>query len=93
MKRNYQSGAQKRQAKRRKIAEVARNSQQLSWWLTRPETSKTDEQDINIRETESIVQLVDVNSFNNSTNEENCDTTKDRSDAGKNDDFPTIIVN
>ena len=29
MKRNYQSGAQKRQLKRRKIAEAARNSQRL----------------------------------------------------------------
>ena len=39
MKRNYQSGAQKRQAKRRKIAEAARNSQRLSLWLTKPEAS------------------------------------------------------
>ena len=31
--------------------------------------------------------------FSNSTNEKNCDTTKDRSDASKNDDFSTIIVN
>ena len=93
MKRNYQSGAQKRQAKRRKIVEAARNSQRLSSWLTRPETFKADEQDVSIRETESTLQLVDVNSFNNSTNEENSDTTKDRSDASKNDDFPTIIVN
>ena len=93
MKISYQSGAQKRQAKRRKIAEAARNSQRLSSWLTRPETSKADEQDVSIRETESTPQLVDVNSFNNSTNEENSDTTKDRSDASKNDDFPTIIVN
>ena len=53
MKRNYQSGAQERQAKRRKIAEAARNSQRLSSWLTRPETSKADEQDVSIRETES----------------------------------------
>ena len=35
MKRNYQSGAQKKQAKRRKIAEAARNFQQLRSWLTR----------------------------------------------------------
>ena len=76
MKRNYQSEAQKRQAKRRKIAEAARNSQQLSSWLTRPETSKADEQDVSIRETESIPQLVNVNSFNNSTNKQNFDTTK-----------------
>ena len=75
MKRNYQSGAKKKQAKRRKIAEAARNSQRLSLWLTRPETFKADEQDVNIHETE------------------NFDTTKDRSDAIKNDDFPTIIVN
>ena len=68
MKRNYQSGAQKKQAKRRKIAEAARNSQRLSSWLTRPETFKADEQDVSIRETESTPQLVDVNSFNNSTN-------------------------
>ena len=74
MKRNYQSGAQKRQAKRRKIAEAATNSQQLSSWLTRPKTSKADEQDVSIRDTESSLQLVDVNSFNNSTNEENFDT-------------------
>ena len=53
MKRNYQSGAQKRQAKRRKIAEAARNSQQLSSWRTRPETFKADEQDVSIRETEN----------------------------------------
>ena len=65
MKINYQSGAQKRQAKRRKIAEAARNSQRLSSWLTRPETSKADEQNVSIRETESTPQLVDVNSFNN----------------------------
>ena len=93
MKRNYQSGAQKRQAKRRKIVEAATNFQRLSAWLTRPETSKADEQDVSIRGTESTPQLVDDNSFNNSTNEENSDTTKDRSDARKNDNFPTIIVN
>ena len=75
MKRNYQSKAQKREAKRKKVAEAARNFQLLNLWLTRPETSKADEQDISIRETE------------------NCDTTKNRSDASKNDDFPTIIVN
>ena len=62
-------------------------------WITPPETSKADEQDVNIRETESTPQLVDVNNFNNSTNEVNSDTTKDRLDASKNDDFPTIIVN
>ena len=77
MKRNYQSGAQKRQAKTRKIAEATTNSQRLSSWLTRPKTSKADEQDVNICETKSTPQLVDVNSFNNSTNEENSDTTKD----------------
>ena len=93
MKRNYQSKAKKRRAKRKKIAEAARNSQRLSSWLTRPETSKADEQDISIRETESTPHLVDVNSFNNSTKEENSDTTKDRLDASKNDDFPIIIVN
>ena len=93
MKKNYQSGAQKRQAKRRKIVVAARNSQRLSSWLTRPETFKVDEQDVNIHETESTPQLVNVNSFNNSTNEENSDTIKNRSDASKNDDFPTIIVN
>ena len=91
MKRNYESGAQKRQTKRRKIVNAAGNSQSLSLWLTRPETSKADEQDVS--ETESTNQLVEVNSFNNSTNEETSDTTKDRSDASKNDDFPTIIVN
>ena len=53
MKRNYQNGAQKRQAKRKKIAKAVRHSQRLSSWLTRPETSKADEQDISIRETES----------------------------------------
>ena len=93
MKRNYQSGAQKRQAKSRKIAEASKNSQQLSSWLTRPETFEAVEQDVSIRDTKSTPQLVDVNSFNNSTNEENSDTTKDRSDASKNDNFPTIIVN
>ena len=66
MKRNYQSGAQKRQAKRRKTVEAARNSQRLNSWLTRPETSKADDQDVKIRETESTPRLVDVNSFNNS---------------------------
>ena len=55
--------------------EAARNSQRLSSWPTRPETSKADEQDVSIRKTE------------------NSDATKDRSDASKNDDFPTIIVN
>ena len=54
MKRNYQSEVQKRQAKRRKTAEAARNPQRLNSWLTRPETSKADEQDVSIRETESI---------------------------------------
>ena len=93
MKRNCQSGAKKRQVKRRKIAEAARNSQRLSPWLTRPETSKSDEQYVSNRETKSTPELVDVNSFNNSTNEENSNTTKDRSDASKNDNFPTIIVN
>ena len=84
MKRSYESGAQKRQTKR-KIAEAARNTHQLSSWLTQPEASKADEQDVSIRETESTLQRVDVNSFNNSTNEENSDTctTKDRSDASK----------
>ena len=57
MKKNYQSGAQKRQAKRRKVAEAFRNSQRLSSWLTRPETCKADEQDVSIRETESTPQL------------------------------------
>ena len=93
MKRNYLSGAKKRQAKRKKIAEAARNFQRLNSWLTRPETSKADEQDVSIRETESTPQLVDVTIFNNSTNRENFNTTKDRSDASKNDDFPIIIVN
>ena len=93
MKRNYQTGAQKRQAKRRKIAEAARNSQQLNSWLSRPETSKADKQDFSIRDTESTPQCVNVNSFNNTTNEENFDTTKDRLEASKNDDFPAIIVN
>ena len=93
MKRNYQSGAQKRQAKRRKITEAARNTQRLSLCLTRPETFKADKQDVTIHKTESTRQLVDVNSFNNSTNKENSYTTKDKSDASKNDDFLTIIVN
>ena len=70
----YQSGAQKRQAKRRKIADATRNSHRLSSWLTRPETSKADEQDVSIRKTE------------------NSDTTKDRSDASKNDNFLNIII-
>ena len=89
MKRNYQSGGQKSQAKRRKIAEAARNSQRLSSWLTRPETSKADEQDVIIPETESTPQFVDVGIRET----ENSDTKKNRSDASKNDDFPTIIVN
>ena len=74
MKRNYQSRPQKRQAKRRKIAEVARNSQRLSSWLTRPETYKAEEQNVSIRETESTLQLVNVYRFNKSTNKENSDT-------------------
>ena len=93
MKINYQSEPQKRQAIRRKIAEAARNCQRLSSWLTRPEATKADEQDVSIRETESTPQLVDFNSFNNSTNEENSNATKDRSDASNNIEFSTIIVN
>ena len=89
MKRNYQSRAQKRQAKRRKIAEAVRNSQRLSSWLTRPEIFKADEQDVSIRETESTLQLVDVSVCET----ENFNATKDRSDASKNNNFPTIIVN
>ena len=89
MKRNYQSGAQKKQAKRIKIAEAARNSQRLSSWLTPSETSKADEQDVKFRETESSSQLVDVSIRET----ENSDATKDRSDPRKNDDFPTIIIN
>ena len=54
MKRNYQSGAQKRQTKRTKIAEAAINSQRLSSWLTRPQTSKSEKQDVGIRETENF---------------------------------------
>ena len=88
MKRNYQSGAQKGQAKRRKKAETARNSQRLSSWLTRSQTSKADEQGVSICETESTPQLVDVSIRETETS----DTTKDRSDASKNDDFPNIIV-
>ena len=61
MKRNYQSGAQKRQVKRRKIAEAARNSQRLNSWPTRPQKIKVDDQDVSIRETESTPQLVDHN--------------------------------
>ena len=57
MKKNYQRGAQKRQAKRRKIAETARNSQQPSSWLTQPETSKADKQDVSIRESEIPILL------------------------------------
>ena len=58
MKRNDQSGAQKRQAKRRKIVEAAKSSQRLSSRLTRPETFKADEQDVSIPETESIPNLL-----------------------------------
>ena len=75
MKRNYQSEAQKKQAKRRKIVEASRNYPRLNSWLTRPETFNADEQDVSIRETK------------------NSDANEDRSDASKNDDFPTIIVN
>ena len=60
--------------------------------ITRSEIFKADEQDVSICETESTPLLVDVNSFNSSTNEKNSDTAKDRSDSSKNDDFPTIIV-
>ena len=93
MKRNYQSGALKRKANGREIAEAARNSQRLSSWLTPPETSKANKQEVRIRETKSISQVVDVNSFNNNTNKKNFDIAKDRSNASKNDNFPTIIVN
>ena len=89
MKRYYQSGAEKRHAKRRKIAEAARNSQRLSLWLTRSETSKGDEQDVGIRETEITPQLIDVNICET----ENFDSTEDRSDASKNDNFSTVIAN
>ena len=89
MKIYYQRGAQKRQANGRKIAEAARDSQRLSSWLTRPETSKADEQDVSIGETESTPQLVDVSICDT----ENPDTTKDKSDASKINDFSTIIVN
>ena len=75
MKKNYQSKAYKRQGKRRKIAETARNSQRMSSWLTRPETLKADDEDVSIRETK------------------NSDTSKDISDASKNDYFLNIIVN
>ena len=88
MKKNYQSEAQKRQAKRRKIAEAVRNSQRLSSWPTRPKTFKADEQDVGIRETESTPQLVDVSIRAT----ENFNNTKDKSDASKNDNFPTIFV-
>ena len=60
MKRNYHSGAQKRQAKRRKIAKAARKSQRLSSWLTRRETSKADQQNVSIRETGFTPKLIDV---------------------------------
>ena len=40
MKRTYQSGAQKRPPGGRKIAEAARNSQRVSSWLIRLETSE-----------------------------------------------------
>ena len=53
MNRNYQSVAQKRQAKRRKIAETVRNSQRLSSWLTRPKTFKAHEQDVSICNTKN----------------------------------------
>ena len=89
MKRNYQSGAQKRLAKRRKIVEATRNSQRLSLWLTRPETSKADEQDVCIRKAESTFQFIDVSIRET----ENSDTTKHRSDSSKNDVFPTIVLN
>ena len=52
-------------------------------WLTLPETSKADEQDVSIRETEATPQLVEVSICET----ENSDTTKDRSDASKNDDI------
>ena len=54
MKRNYQTGAQERQAER-KIAETARNSQRLISSLNGPETSKVNELDVSIRETESTI--------------------------------------
>ena len=87
MKRNYQSGAQKRQAKRIKIAEAARNSQRLSSGLNQPETSKADEQDVSSCETESTPELVDVSILGT----ENSDTIKDKSNASKNDDFPPLL--
>ena len=51
-----------------------------------------DTQDVSVRETESIQPLLDVNSFNNNTSEENSDTNvNDRSDASTNDKFFAII--
>ena len=47
------------------------------------------EQDVSIRETEFTPELVDVSIRET----ENFDTTTDRSDASKNGDFPTIVVN
>ena len=87
MKRNYESGAQKREAKRRKIAETARNSQRLSSWLTRPEKSEADEQDVGIRETASTPQFVDV-SIRETDNLLKIDQMR-----AKMTTFPTIIVN
>ena len=88
MKRNYQSGAQKRQVWRRKIAEAARNSRRLSSWLTRPETSKADGQDVSILfETEFTPQLVDVSIRET----ENSDTTKDDQMQTKMTTFPPLL--
>ena len=82
-----QSGAQKKQAQRRKIVESARNLQRRSSRLTRPETFTADEQDVSICDSESTPHDVSIRKT------EYFDTTKHRSDASKNDDFPTIIVN
>ena len=61
----------------------------MSSWLTRPETSIADDQNVGNSETESTPQLVDVS--HHAT--ENSKSTKNRSSASENANFRTIAVN
>ena len=56
--------------------------------------NENDKQDINVCESESTSLVVEVNSFNNNSSEENFLTKiNDRSNASNNNDFPDIIAN
>ena len=94
MKRNYQSKAQKRQAKRREKAEAARNSLRLSSWRTRPETSKADEQEVTFVRQKLLQNLLTLTVSTIVPMKKIPILLKiDQTQLSKNDDFPTIIVN